>query len=88
MLTLVDALNKASEECNYCCLQVGSSALRSHQHTCTLYNNSNRDGCGRTGSFICIHSELERLKAEGVVNIFQSVKAMRSYRPGMVQDVV
>eukprot|EP00731_Ephydatia_muelleri_P018729 Em0011g769a len=45
------------------------------------------DGCGRTGSFICIHSELERLKAEGVVNIFQSVKAMRSYRPGMVQDV-
>ena len=49
---------------------------------------SNSDGCGRTGSFICIHSELERLKAEGVVNIFQSVKAMRSYRPGMVQDVV
>ncbi|KAL5486720.1 hypothetical protein EMCRGX_G019237 [Ephydatia muelleri] len=46
------------------------------------------DGCGRTGSFICIHSELERLKAEGVVNIFQSVKAMRSYRPGMVQDVI
>ncbi|KAL5486725.1 hypothetical protein EMCRGX_G019242 [Ephydatia muelleri] len=45
------------------------------------------DGCGRTGSFICIHSELERLKAEGIVNIFQSVKAMRSYRPGMVQDV-
>ena len=50
-----------------------------------LYNS---DGCGRTGSFICIHSELECLKAEGAVNILQCVNRMRAFRPGMIQEVV
>ena len=33
------------------------------------------DGVGRTGTFICLHSQLERLKTEGVVDFFQAVKS-------------
>jgi len=46
------------------------------------------DGLGRTGAFICIHSQLEHLKTEGVVDIFQSVKSARIQRAGLVQTVV
>lgn len=46
------------------------------------------DGIGRTGTFICIYSQLERLKAEGVVDVFQSVKASRLQRPLVVTNTV
>jgi len=45
------------------------------------------DGLGRTGAFICIHSQLERLKTEGVVDIFQSIKSARIQRVGLVETV-
>ena len=43
---------------------------------------------GRTGTFICIHAQLERLKTEGVVDFFQSIKSARIQRAGLVHDVV
>ncbi len=46
------------------------------------------DGVGRSGTFICIHAQLERLKTEGVVDFFQSIKLARIQRPGLVPDVV
>ena len=46
------------------------------------------DGVGRTGTFICIHSQLERLKTEGVVDIFQSIKSARIQRAGLVPEAV
>ena len=46
------------------------------------------DGVGRTGTFIRIHSQLEQLKTEGVVDIFQSIKSARIHRAGLVQSVV
>ena len=49
---------------------------------------SNSDGVGRTGTFICIHSQLERLKTEGVVDFFQAAKSARIQRPGLVPDAV
>ena len=51
-----------------------------------LYSCS--DGVGRTGTFICLHSQLERLKTEGVVDFFQAVKSARIQRAGMVPDAV
>jgi len=42
------------------------------------------DGVGRTGTFICFHAQLERLKTEGVVDIFQSIKSIRIQRAGLV----
>eukprot|EP00731_Ephydatia_muelleri_P019017 Em0011g1057a len=45
------------------------------------------DGVGRTGTFITMHSELERLKAEGALDVFQRVKLCRIARPGLVQNV-
>eukprot|EP00731_Ephydatia_muelleri_P019021 Em0011g1061a len=45
------------------------------------------DGVGRTGTFITMHSELERLKAEGALDVFERVKLCRIARPGLVQNV-
>lgn len=46
------------------------------------------DGMGRSGTFICIHAQLERLKTEGVVDFFQFVKSARTQRPGVILNVV
>ena len=46
------------------------------------------DGMGRSGTFICIHAQLERLKTEGVVDFFQFVKSARMQRPGVILNVV
>ena len=46
------------------------------------------DGVGRSGTFVCIYSELERVKTEGVADIFQFIKKARSQRAGLVQEVV
>ena len=46
------------------------------------------DGMSRTGVFITTMAEVERVKVQGVVDIFQTVKATRSERPHMVSTPV
>ena len=43
---------------------------------------------GRTGVFITAICETERVKVEGEVDIFQTVKAIRIQRPKMVTNTV
>ena len=43
---------------------------------------------GRTGVLITAMSEIERVKVEGEVDIFQTIKAIRVQRPNMVSTVV
>ena len=50
-----------------------------------LYNS---DGSGRSGTFLTIYSEIERLKTEGVIDIFQCIKAARIQRYGLVSNEV
>ena len=38
--------------------------------------------------FICAMSEVERVKAEGQVDVFQTIKGMRIQRPHMVDTLV
>ena len=45
-------------------------------------------GCGRTGTFIAVSILLERLKTEGMVDVFNTVRSLRLQRPNMVQTVV
>ena len=45
-------------------------------------------GVGRTGVFISLSIVLERMQYEGVVDIFQTVKMLRTQRPAMVQTEV
>ena len=45
-------------------------------------------GVGRTGVFIALNIILERMKLEGVVDVFQTVKMLRIQRPAMVQTLV
>ena len=49
---------------------------------------SARDGVVRSGTFLCIHSQLERLKTEGVVDVFQAIRSARIQRPGVIPNIV
>lgn len=44
------------------------------------------DGVGRTGVFSSLFIVLERMRSEGVVDLFQTVKLLRTQRPAMVQS--
>lgn len=46
------------------------------------------DGIGRSGAFICIHSQLESLKTEGEVDVFNYVKMARSRRTRFLSKLV
>lgn len=45
-------------------------------------------GVGRTGVFITLSIVLERMQYEGVLDVFQTVRILRSQRPAMVQTEV
>ena len=45
-------------------------------------------GCGRTGTYIAMCLLIDRLKTEGLVDVFQVVRQLRLQRPGMVRSVV
>lgn len=45
-------------------------------------------GIGRTGAFCALSIAIERVKAEGMVDLFHTVKHLRTQRPHMVQTVV
>jgi len=45
-------------------------------------------GVGRTGVFIALSIVLERMRYEGVVDLFQTVKLLRTQRQGMIQSEV
>lgn len=45
-------------------------------------------GAGRTGTFCALSTVLERVKAEGILDVFQTVKSLRLQRPHMVQTLV
>lgn len=49
---------------------------------------SSSAGVGRTGVFITLSIVLERMRYEGVVDVFQTVKMLRTQRPAMVQTEV
>ena len=53
------------------------------------YNISHfSDGVGRSGTFLCVHSQLERLKTEGIVDVFQTVKLARRQREHLMPKEV
>ena len=53
-----------------------------------LFSSPCSGGSGRTGTYIAIANLLDRLKTEGVVDIFQTVRALRMQRPRMVHTLV
>ena len=53
-----------------------------------MFTFSNSDGVVRSGTFVCIHSQLERVKTEGVVDVFQAIKSARIHRPGIIPNTV
>jgi protein tyrosine phosphatase len=45
------------------------------------------DGLGRTGTFCAMFTVLERLKAEKVVDVFSTIKSLRTQRPGLLNTL-
>lgn len=60
------------------------SPLGKHVYTSACYSA----GAGRTGTFCALSTVLERVKAEGILDVFQTVKSLRLQRPHMVQTLV
>ncbi|CAN8027649.1 unnamed protein product [Ixodes persulcatus] len=46
------------------------------------------DGCGRTGTYMCIDANLELADEDGVYDVFGYTKKLRAARKGMVETVV
>ena len=64
MLTKSRSEQQATHDCH---VQVNLSHEASSKVTLNVVFFS--DGMGRTGTFICIHAQLERLKTEGVFDL-------------------
>ncbi|GFS91251.1 receptor-type tyrosine-protein phosphatase kappa [Nephila pilipes] len=45
------------------------------------------DGCGRTGAYICIDSNLDLVEEDGVYDVYGYTKSLRNARRGMIEDV-
>ena len=45
-------------------------------------------GVGRTGVFIALCNLIERVKTEGLLDVFRVVRRLKTQRPGMVQTKV
>ena len=57
-------------------------------HLATHILLSCSDTVGRCGMFCAIVTAIERCKTEGVVDVFQVVKALRVQKPGAIPTVV
>lgn len=53
-----------------------------------LFSSIVSAGVGRTGVFVALSIVLERMRFEGVVDMFQTVNMLRQQRPAMVQSEV
>ena len=58
--------------------------VRSHDAS----SSPSSDTVGRSGMFCAITMVIQQCKAEGVVDVFQTVKAIRTQKPGAVLTVV
>ena len=54
----------------------------------TMHSQSNSDTVTRSGMFCVMATVIDRCKTEGVVDVFQVVKALRVQKPGAVPTVV
>ena len=52
------------------------------------FYNFHSDTVSRSGMFCAIATTIDRCKTEGVVDVFQVVKALRIHKPGAVLTVV
>ena len=53
-----------------------------------MYSHIFSDTVSRSGMFCSVATTIDRCKTEGVVDVFQVVKALRIHKPGAVLTVV
>ena len=55
---------------------------------CLIYLVVSSDTATRSGMYCSVATTIDRCKTEGVVDVFQVVKALRVHKPGAVPSVV
>lgn len=53
-----------------------------------MYRFLYSDGCGRTGTYLCIDANLELADEDGEFDVFGYTKRMRQMRRGLIETVV
>jgi hypothetical protein len=66
----------------------GESRDVTHAHSHSLVFVNCSGGVGRTGVFVALSIVLERMQYEGVVDLLQTVRMLRTQRPNMVHTEV
>lgn len=51
-------------------------------------SSSSSDGCGRTGTYLCIDANLEFADEDNMFEVFGYTRKMRDARKGMIESVV
>ncbi len=46
------------------------------------------DGCGRTGSYLCIDANLELADEDGLYDVFGYAKKLKHSRRGLIENIV
>ena len=54
----------------------------------TIFFLFDSDGCGRTGTYMCIDANLEFADEDNMYDVFGYTKKMRQARKGMIETVV
>ena len=57
-------------------------------YPCFVILTAFSDGASRSGTFIAITIILERFKTEQLVDVFQTIKKLRAFRPEFVENAV
>ena len=66
----------------------GASSLRVFSYLDPVLFHSHSDTVTRSGMFCAMSTVIDRCKTEGVVDVFQVVKALRIQKPGAVPTLV
>ena len=64
------------------------SAISSSQNLYNCNLSPSSDTATRSGMYCSVGTTIDRCKTEGVVDVFQVVKALRVHKPGAVPSVV
>ena len=81
---LCDVWEYCMYTCTFLCVRKCAHVVIALSLPCVLC----RDGTGRSGAFAQIVSQIERMKVEGTVDYFQSIKLARIQRAHLVYSQV
>ena len=72
-------------QAHQCLYTAGKQNTEQKSHNITILSSA---GVGRTGTFIAIDTEVQRIRQEGIVDVYNCVQKMRYCRNFLIQTLV